>query len=205
MIVVSLLCRTWLRCHFGRDSNSCCPASSNVSSAVGKKDEKKQVGKHTPLINTTEEQFFLLFQEENTNACVQLWRMSFPQHTGWALPFRPGSSDGFWGYQSYQVVPACIMNHPALLHQSRAPPLGVFDGLDHPHQRDVAASRRARRMKRTFIDDYHNSLRLDDILIHLQAVYVATEVCFSFYPVSGRSFLRGILHRKWCVLCLQQW
>lgn len=46
---------------------------------------------------------------------------------------------GLLGYQSYQVVPACIMNHPALLHHRGAPPLGVFDGLDHPHQRDVAA------------------------------------------------------------------
>lgn len=51
----------------------------------------------------------------------------------------------FCGYQPYQVVSACIMNHPALLHHRGAPPLGVFDRLDHPHQRDVGASGRARR------------------------------------------------------------
>lgn len=54
---------------------------------------------------------------------------------GSSVRFRPA----LWGYQSYQVVPARIMNHPALLHHSGAPPLGVFNGLDHPHQRDVAA------------------------------------------------------------------
>lgn len=37
------------------------------------------------------------------------------------------------------------MNHPALLHHGGAPPLGVFDGLDHPHQWDVAAGGGARR------------------------------------------------------------
>lgn len=45
----------------------------------------------------------------------------------------------FSSTQSYQVVPAGVMNHPAFLHHRGAPPLGVFNGLDHPHQRDVAA------------------------------------------------------------------
>lgn len=45
----------------------------------------------------------------------------------------------FASRQSYQVVPACVMNHPAFFHHRGAPPLGVFNGLDHPHQRDVAA------------------------------------------------------------------
>lgn len=31
------------------------------------------------------------------------------------------------------------MNHPAFFHHRGAPPLSVLNGLDHPHQRDVAA------------------------------------------------------------------
>lgn len=38
-----------------------------------------------------------------------------------------------------QVVSAGVVDHPALPHHGGAPPLGLFDGLDHPHQRDVAA------------------------------------------------------------------
>lgn len=45
----------------------------------------------------------------------------------------------FASRRSYQVVPACVMNHPAFFHHRGAPPLGVFNGLDHPHQWDVAA------------------------------------------------------------------
>lgn len=69
----------------------------------------------------------------------------FPSIQAKRSPFQTGLLCWtFWGYQSYQVVPARIMNHPALLHHGGAPPLGVFDGLDHPHQRDVAASGGAR-------------------------------------------------------------
>lgn len=68
----------------------------------------------------------------------------FPSKQAKHSPFQTGLLClGFWGYQSYQVVPARIMNHPAFLHHSGAPPLGVFNGLDHPHQRDVGASGRA--------------------------------------------------------------
>lgn len=37
----------------------------------------------------------------------------------------------------YQSVLACIVDHPALLHQVTALPLCVFDGLNDSHQRDV--------------------------------------------------------------------
>ena len=41
--------------------------------------------------------------------------------------------------QSYQVVSAGVVDHPALPHHCGAASLAVFDGLDHPHQGDVAA------------------------------------------------------------------
>lgn len=42
---------------------------------------------------------------------------------------------------SDQVVPAGVVDHPALFDHCGAFPLGVFDGLNHSHQRDVAACR----------------------------------------------------------------
>ena len=47
MIVLCLLCRTWLRCRSGRDSDSCCPASSNVSSSA-QREKKKEEAKVSP-------------------------------------------------------------------------------------------------------------------------------------------------------------
>ncbi len=44
---------------------------------------------------------------------------------------------------SHQVVTVCVMNHPAFFHHGGAFPLGVFDGLNYSHQRDVAAGGRA--------------------------------------------------------------
>ena len=44
---------------------------------------------------------------------------------------------------SHQVVSAGEVNHPPLLHGRGAFPLGVFDGLNHSHQGDVAAGARA--------------------------------------------------------------
>lgn len=41
----------------------------------------------------------------------------------------------------YQRVLAGVVHHPALLHHVAAFPLGVFDGLNHPHQRDVVTGR----------------------------------------------------------------
>lgn len=46
---------------------------------------------------------------------------------------------------SHQAVAAGVVHHPALLHHRGAFPLGVFDGLNHAHQRDVAARGRAAR------------------------------------------------------------
>ena len=48
-------------------------------------------------------------------------------------------------FSSHQVVVAGVVNHPALFHHSGAFPLGVFEGLNHSHQRDVAAGARAAR------------------------------------------------------------
>lgn len=44
-----------------------------------------------------------------------------------------------------QGVPAGVMDHPAFLHHRAALPLAVLHRLDHPHQRDVVASRGAER------------------------------------------------------------
>lgn len=44
---------------------------------------------------------------------------------------------------SHQIVPAGVVNHPALFNHCGAFPLGVFDGLNHAHQRDVTAGGRA--------------------------------------------------------------
>lgn len=44
---------------------------------------------------------------------------------------------------SHQVVTVGVVHQPAFFNHCGAFSLGVFDGLDHTHQRDVAAGRRA--------------------------------------------------------------
>lgn len=149
IIVLILLCRTWLRCRSGRDSGFCCPASSNASSAVKWKPRVSSSGK----IWTTYQYYGsskFYFTRKIPRVLISAHVNSFPSiHLGQSR-FRLSSSVGLWGYQSYQVVPARVMNHPALLHHRGAPPLGVFDGLDHPHQRDVGASGGAANIKGGF-------------------------------------------------------
>lgn len=48
-----------------------------------------------------------------------------------------------WRLSPHQVVPVGVVNHPPLLHHGGALPLGVFDGLNNPHQGDVTAGGQA--------------------------------------------------------------
>jgi len=150
MILSSLLCRTWLQCRSGRDSDSCCPASSNVSSAVKGKMKNKVSWAYTLYRHYRNVRFY--FTREIPSVLNSTHENRLGEEFCPAFRLTAVISDwallGVWGYQSYQVVPACIMNHPALLHHCGAPPLGVFDGLDHPHQRDVAAGGRAKHMEK---------------------------------------------------------
>lgn len=50
---------------------------------------------------------------------------------------------------THQVVAARVVDHPALFNHCGAFPLGVFDGLNHTHQRDVTAGGRAARQQIT--------------------------------------------------------
>lgn len=142
----SLLCRTWHQCRSGTDSGSCYPASSNVSSAVKRATNTRLGGKHTwPTKFTFHEETYCT----EFNTCQQLWRRSCLQAT-----ITQFFCWDFNGYQSYQVVPARVMNHPTLFHHSGAPPLCVLNGLDHPHQRDVAARGRTTHAHTTYKDSY---------------------------------------------------
>lgn len=53
--------------------------------------------------------------------------------------------------RSHQVVAAGVVHHPALFHHRGAFPLGVFDGLNHAHQRDVAAGARAASQQEEYV------------------------------------------------------
>lgn len=85
---------------------------------------------------------------------------------------------------SYQVVPACVMNHPAFFHHRGAPPLGVFNGLDHPHQRDVAACGGAARAQTHTQTNTHRGQRVNQPVNTTQQVDLTVHTmttcpCFS--------------------------
>ncbi len=45
--------------------------------------------------------------------------------------------------KSHKIVSTGVVHHPSFFDHSGAPPLGVFDGLDHTHQGDIGAGRGA--------------------------------------------------------------
>lgn len=120
-----LPCKTWLRFHSETESDSCCPASSNVSSSG--KTNKEQLTQTNP-IQDGDDLFCIM------SSCVHGWLCADPLI-------------GYWQDSSlmvpHQVVAAGVVDHPALFHHRGAFPLGVFDGLNQTHQRDVTAGGRA--------------------------------------------------------------
>ncbi len=45
--------------------------------------------------------------------------------------------------KSHKIVSTGVVHHPSFFDHSGAPPLGVFDGLDHTHQGNIGAGRGA--------------------------------------------------------------
>ncbi len=67
---------------------------------------------------------------------------------------------------SHQVVAAGVVDHPALFNHCGAFPLGVLDGLNHTHQRDVTAGARAAR-EQTRTHRKHRHFRKCNHFAHL--------------------------------------